>query len=519
VRSLIKASGAVTFSGTPTVTANTKRRRQTVLQPQSYLPERRLTIFGNSVVKAGFRADVISFTVYAKQYSLHILLRLRAAEHCIWPVRRFCFNLRQELLRAPLQLIRICISLYPLSLHCLACVVSTYSDCDYRRSDKHYSRGTGQFGGRLMNRECLQLLEQNCILWGAQLEQSTTVGEYIPTTSTINSAPRFDHDPTTGESLGLLVEESRTNLTEESSDFSTTWTTQFGATVSTVSGYTNPDGTSTVYKLTQATHSFAGLRDTHNFSAGDHTFSIYVRSVSGTAEFRLKLYDGTSDTFTGTLTATEEWQRFSITKTCASGGGNYQISNITSPNTDEMLVWGAQLEVGSKATSYIPTEGVAVTRAADVASISGSNFSSWYRQDEGTVFAAYQGREGNASKRVFAFTDDSFSNNAWLIASNSVGSQANYWQVQAGGVVQAELGSGAYSVVPQLSAAAYRADDFGFSKNGNAPLTDTSGSIPVVNTLRIGAGPVNTGILNGTIRRLTFWPTRLPNETLQNITQ
>jgi hypothetical protein len=47
-------------------------------------------------------------------------------------------------------------------------------------------------------------------LWGAQLEQSATVGEYIPTTSTINSAPRFDHNPTTGESLGLLVEEART---------------------------------------------------------------------------------------------------------------------------------------------------------------------------------------------------------------------------------------------------------------------------------------------------------------------
>jgi hypothetical protein len=49
-------------------------------------------------------------------------------------------------------------------------------------------------------------------LWGAQLEQSSTVGEYVKTTSTINSAPRFDHDPATGESLGLLVEESRTNL-------------------------------------------------------------------------------------------------------------------------------------------------------------------------------------------------------------------------------------------------------------------------------------------------------------------
>jgi hypothetical protein len=56
-------------------------------------------------------------------------------------------------------------------------------------------------------------------LWGAQLEQSTTVGEYIPTTSTINSAPRFDHNPTTGESLGLLVEEQRTNLLLRSEEF------------------------------------------------------------------------------------------------------------------------------------------------------------------------------------------------------------------------------------------------------------------------------------------------------------
>ena len=48
-------------------------------------------------------------------------------------------------------------------------------------------------------------------LWGAQLEQSATANEYIPTTSTINSAPRFDHNPTTGESLGLLVEGQRTN--------------------------------------------------------------------------------------------------------------------------------------------------------------------------------------------------------------------------------------------------------------------------------------------------------------------
>jgi hypothetical protein len=63
-------------------------------------------------------------------------------------------------------------------------------------------------------------------IWGAQLEQSTTVGEYIPTTSTINSAPRFDHDPTTGESLGLLVEEQRTNSMPGT--LPTNWVTQGG---------------------------------------------------------------------------------------------------------------------------------------------------------------------------------------------------------------------------------------------------------------------------------------------------
>lgn len=58
-------------------------------------------------------------------------------------------------------------------------------------------------------------------IWGAQLEQSSTIGEYIRTTSTINSAPRFHHDPTTGESLGLLVEEQRTNLLLNSGTLST----------------------------------------------------------------------------------------------------------------------------------------------------------------------------------------------------------------------------------------------------------------------------------------------------------
>ena len=56
-------------------------------------------------------------------------------------------------------------------------------------------------------------------IWGAQLEEGSTVNTYVPTTTVASGAPRFDHDPVTGESLGLLIEESRTNLTTYSNTF------------------------------------------------------------------------------------------------------------------------------------------------------------------------------------------------------------------------------------------------------------------------------------------------------------
>jgi hypothetical protein len=339
------------------------------------------------------------------------------------------------------------------------------------------------------------------------------------------NAPRFDHNPETGESLGLLVEEARTNLLLRSEEFDNAyWTNQDTAPTVTANAEISPRGDLTADRMTFGAASSRRISSNVSVSIGpQYTFSVFAKSVGPTNnKFRLAFFDtAVQHNSSEFVASSSSWQRFSFTFTSAatSSGAFAQIRNNFDSIANDLYFWGAQLEVGAFPTSYIPTTTSTVTRSADVASITGSNFSSWYRQDEGTIFAAYQGREGNSSKRVFTFTDDSFSNNAWLIASNSIGSQANYWQVQAGGVVQAELGSGAYSAVPQLSAAAYRADDFGFSKNGGAPLTDTSGSIPVVNTLRIGAGPANTAILNGTIRQLAYWPTRLSNEILQTLTK
>ena len=177
--------------------------------------------------------------------------------------------------------------------------------------------------------------------------------------------------------------------------------------------------------------------------------------------------------------------------------------------------------MASFASSYIPTTSATATRAAEVASITGTNFSSWYNQTEGTVLFggtsapvnniaqfSYDISDGTVNERIF-----SRRNSSGLIATTMVDNGVTQGGTDLGGGTTIAA-SAAYA-----SAYSYAANNLNLVVNGSSPSSFTTASMPTVNRLHIGQNFSSTQTLNGTIKRLTYWPVRLGNNILQTITQ
>ena len=382
-------------------------------------------------------------------------------------------------------------------------------------------------------------------LWGAQLEQSTTVGEYIPTTSVINSAPRFDHNPTTGESLGLLPEEARTNLLLRSEEFGTTWTAT-RASVSTDATLA-PSGATTADKLvedTTATNTHQIQQTVTLVANTTYATSFYIKSSERT-ELRLLFSAGTDginaafNLSTGVATAQANtglgviasatltpvgngWFRATATgiisplstsatltlRLLSSGSNSY-----TGDGTSGLFLWGAQLEAGAFATSYIPTTTATVTRAADVASITGSNFSSWANNNEGTIFSD----SSIIASQIKTQAVWELSGGTVLSSLRQPQGTANQFRAVIGGTFTGSPGTGASLTTGVTLAAVAYSGTAGRLQIGSVG-TDATGSTLDATSLSIGS-LAGASQLNGWIKRLCFWPARLPDATLQQITQ
>jgi hypothetical protein len=166
------------------------------------------------------------------------------------------------------------------------------------------------------------------------------------------------------------------------------------------------------------------------------------------------------------------------------------------------------------ATSYIKTEGATATRSADAASMTGANFTSWFSNAEGTLYAEFVRATTSTVARVFQ-VDDGTSNNRIYIGGQTNGLLA----VTTGNTSVANIANGTIAVNQNIKlAGAYKVDDFAVSNSGAIVGTDTSGTIPVVTTARIGVSETGTNSVFGTIKKIAYYPARLTNAQLQSLT-
>ena len=351
--------------------------------------------------------------------------------------------------------------------------------------------------------------------------------------------PRFDHDPVTGECLGLLVEEQRTNLLLWSEDFRNTaeagetrpWFYIIDETSVSANNTVAPDGTTTASLITAdivggiAANVAVTATTTYCAScyvkAGTVTSLMFRDDVLTDLATVFDLSNGGSVTSLGSaddagvIEVNNDWLRIYVVFTTPVGTEmRYWIRSNQAIPSGTWYQWGAQLEEGAFPTSYIPTTDSTVTRGADVAGITGSAFSSWYRQDEGTVFADaisplggnfFSINDGTIPSRITSYFSGP-TNPSFLVSSGEVASC---------NLLLANITAGSRV----LQSSAYQLDNFAGSVNGNAVVVDTSGNVPSVTKMEIGRNVANGAYVNGPIRRLTYWPQRLSNATLQRLTR
>jgi len=369
-----------------------------------------------------------------------------------------------------------------------------------------------------------------------QLQYGTFVSSrvYLANSSTSaanTNTPRFDYDPTTLTPRGLLIEGSATNIATYSNDFSNAiWTLDHsGATnpaVSTVS-QTGPDGASTVTRITfnKTGGVFSRIRQNLSGTASQpYTMSVWMKANTasgGASTQNVGLRIG-ADSAGFNCAVTTTWKRFQYTYTLSSTDASAQIllwDNITgNDETADVLVYGCQIELGSGgASSYIPTGSSSVQRASEVMYMDGTNFSAWWPsgQSEYSVYFAGDITRTPATTQFMWLARLGSGGTGTSLARHFV-TTAN--SIRANNTVN-DLTSGLTATVGTRfrSAFAVKSGDSAlYVNNGSTTASVTSSDTGLTTTAAQIVFNPNSDVFQH-IAALKFWPTRLPNATLQSL--
>jgi hypothetical protein len=370
-------------------------------------------------------------------------------------------------------------------------------------------------------------------------------------TNLVANTPRFDHDPATLLSLGLLVEEARTNVCFQARQFDTTWTLNGGLTIAQdsigVDGVAN-----TAWTLNDNSSSDESLRQNITIpnDSNTHSFSIYLAKdtdISRFPEVGLSLGGGTAqqgfyhiNSQTGAITLRAEvgtttgivedkglFWRITISVT-NNTTGNVTATLFLRPaagtifGTFDAAAQGtavfdaAQLELNASfPTSFIDTTTVSVTRNADVVSTTDV---SWLNASAGTLYISNHVPFVGTSTGYEAAISDGTTNER-VVLLRPAGTQQQLF-VADGGVEQANLQvAGLWSDGDtHRVVAAWAVNDFVQYMDGIARGTpDTSGTLPTMTQLNVGSNQVDAQLANGHIKEFRYYNVRKDNTFLEDL--
>jgi len=369
----------------------------------------------------------------------------------------------------------------------------------------------------------------------------SSTGTYLDRSGLVVTAPanspRFDHsyNGSNVESLGLLIEESRTNLLLRSQDLLTAPNASASGLsnffTSAIDALPSPSGsTNETVKFVSTSTTSEGLflRQTGlSLTATTYTVSmyVYVPTQSGITNWGMVWDFADSVDFVEITNQTifDRWVRISGTLTLTSTRSfldfNVRINNVAPTAAGfTIYAWGVQVEAGAFPTSYIPTVASTVTRSADNASITGTNFSSWYNSTEYTLFSSARTFQITSYPAVVSINDGTINNVSSLFFDPSVPRGAAYWRNSGSqyGFNGATLSSISNTNTKMILAV--KTNDWGFAQNGSSQAYTTGYGVVPTGVTRLTIGNGDTA-LNGTISQLIYYPRRLTNTQLQNLTK
>ena len=371
-----------------------------------------------------------------------------------------------------------------------------------------------------------------------QFTEGSELRDFVANTT---GSPKFITGATYGPRVPMiLVEPSATN-TIRWSESSSAYTYGGGMTTESTEVLA-PNGQASAFKMTpndtSTTHRWGVLNGAGSWNADDViTYSVWVKTDGYDYILNLGGFFGgeatTFDTLDGSVIGSESnvisassedygngWFRYVVTYTFQNTiTNNYVYAGIrlykrdasgnatnwdATGETTGVLVYGSQFESGSVATSYIPTDNdiSGVTRAADDLVISGSDFSDFFNNSEGTIYCEFEYDFEHAYEYIYNIRQDASNEiRTQLIPTNNIRTRytvadSHIAQLFPAGVVQGSLNRHVFS---------YKTNNFRGNVNGGSDDEELSGNASLT-PVEMQLGGRGNGIFNIKLKRLIYWP-------------